>query len=123
MTEPTISDSLPPPGYLRTSDILGALSLAADLAVGLTEEHGIRPCYMGLHVAQELELLPETRTDLYYAELLIDAGCTAWTSPMANRLKGDEISARKDLYLDVISADSRDNKASLLWLMKPGCPK
>ena len=43
-------------------------------------EHGARSCYIGIHIAQEMELPEEQRTDLYYAELLKDAGCTTYTS-------------------------------------------
>ena len=38
----------PPPGYLRTADLLAALSLASDLAVGLPAEHAVRSCYADL---------------------------------------------------------------------------
>ncbi len=65
---------------IRTVDVLGAFSLASDLAVGLHTEHGARSCYIGMHIAREMELSLEQRTDLYYAELLKDAGCTTWPS-------------------------------------------
>ncbi len=68
------------PGAIRLADVLGAFSLASDLAMGLHTEHGVRSCYIGMHIAQELGLSLEQRTDLYYAELLKDAGCTTWTS-------------------------------------------
>ena len=35
----------PSPNALPVADLLGALSLAADLAVGLPAEHGMRACY------------------------------------------------------------------------------
>src|SRR5438874_723687 len=91
-----LSDS--PPNLVRTADLLGALSLAADLAVGLPAEHAVRSCYMGLHVGAELGLSAEEQADLYYAELLMDAGCTAFTSQLAAYIVGDEIAARRDLY-------------------------
>ena len=69
---------------IRTVDVLGAFSLASDLAVGLHTEHGARSCYIGMHIAQEMGLPLEQRTDLYYAELLKDAGCTTYTSQLAS---------------------------------------
>ena len=51
---------------IRTADLLGAFSLARDLAMGLHTEHGARSCYIGMHIAQEMELPLEQRTDLYY---------------------------------------------------------
>ena len=59
---------------------MAALSLASDLAVGLPAEHAVRSCYMAMHVADQMRLPSEQRVDVYYAELLMDAGCTAWTS-------------------------------------------
>jgi hypothetical protein len=41
----------------------------------------VRSCYFAMHVADEMQLPAEHRIDVYYAELLMDAGCTAWTSP------------------------------------------
>ena len=73
----------PPPGYLRTADLLAALSLASDLAVGLPAEHAVRSCYIAMHVAQQMQVPAEQQIDLYYAMLLMDAGCTAWTSQLA----------------------------------------
>jgi hypothetical protein len=72
-----------PPGYLRTADLFAALSLASDLAVGLPAEHAVRSCYIAMHVAEQMQLPAEQQIDLYYAMLLMDAGCTAWTSQLA----------------------------------------
>ena len=47
---------------IRTADLLGAFSLASDLATGLHTEHGARSCYIGMHIAQEMELPLEQRT-------------------------------------------------------------
>ena len=61
----------PPPGHLRTADLLGALSLAADLTMGLAAEHAIRSCYLGMRIAHQLQLAPDQQAGLYYAELLM----------------------------------------------------
>ena len=42
--------------FIRTADLLGAFSLASDLAMGLHMEHGARSCYIGMHIAQEMDL-------------------------------------------------------------------
>jgi HD-GYP domain-containing protein (c-di-GMP phosphodiesterase class II) len=80
------------------ADLLGALSLAADLAVGLPAEHAMRSCYLGMHLADRLQLSPEEQAGLYYAELLMDAGCTAWTSHLAASIMTDEIAARREYF-------------------------
>jgi HD-GYP domain-containing protein (c-di-GMP phosphodiesterase class II) len=88
----------PPPGYVRIADLLSALSLAADLGVGLPAEHAIRSCYLGMRIADRLEVSLDQQASLYYAELLMDAGCTAWTSHLARYVMSDEIAARRDFY-------------------------
>jgi hypothetical protein len=103
----------PPPGYLRTADLLAALSLASDLAVGLPAEHAVRSCYIAMHVAERLQLPAEQRIDLYYAMLLMDAGCTAWTSQLAGLIVSDEIAARRDF---VFHRNARDPVAVFGWL-------
>ena len=71
---------------IRTADLLGAFSLASDLAMGLHTEHGARSCYIGMHIAEEMELPLEQRTDLYYAELLKDAGLHYLHQPISQFL-------------------------------------
>ena len=91
------SSTRPGGNVIRTADLLGAFSLASDLATGLHTEHGARSCYIGMHIAQEMELPLEQRTNLYYAELLKDAGCTTYTSQLASTWLVDELAAKQDL--------------------------
>jgi HD-GYP domain-containing protein (c-di-GMP phosphodiesterase class II) len=109
----TASLSQPPPGYLRTADLMAALSLASDLAVGLPAEHAVRSCYIAMHVADRLQLPAEQQVDVYYADLLMDAGCTAWTSQLAGVILSDEIAARRDF---VFHRNARDPVDVFGWL-------
>ena len=102
-------------GAIRTADLLGAFSLASDLALGMHAEHGARSCYIGMHIAREIELPLEQRTDLYYAELLKDAGCTTYTSQLASSWLVDELAAKRDLQM---FRDSRNPLDILSWLFK-----
>ena len=92
-----LPSTMPEANDIRTADLLGAFSLASDLAMGLHMEHGARSCYIGMHIAKEMELPVEQRTDLFYAELLKDAGCTAYTSQLAASWMADELAAKRDL--------------------------
>jgi len=105
--------SHPPPGEVRAADLFGAVSLAADLARGVPLEHVLRSCYMGMPLAEELGLPASQRVELYYAELLMDVGCTAWTSQLAAFLVGDEILARQRF---VFFVDPANPVAVLGWL-------
>ena len=100
------------PDWVRSADLFGALSLAADLAIGLPAEHVLRSCYIGMRLADELSLPAAERVDLYYAGLLMDVGCTAWTSHFAAFLLGDEIMARREF---VYFLDTSNPLAMLGW--------
>ena len=100
-------------GDVRTIDVLGALSLAADMALGVRSGHGVRATYIGMHIADELGVPPEQRVDLFYAELLMDAGCTAWTSQMAATILGNDIVARRELFF---ADDPSEPRELLRWL-------
>ncbi len=104
-----------PAGQLRTIDLLFSFSLAADLALGLAAGHGVRATYIGMRLAEHLDLTPEQLADLFYAELLMDAGCTAWTSQVAAMVLGDEIVARRELFFRSDPSDPRD---VLKWLAR-----
>jgi len=109
-----IPSTRPAGNAIRTVDLLGAFSLASDLAMGLQAEHGARSCYIGMHIAQEMELSVEQRTDLYYAELLKDAGCTTWTRQLASSWLVDELAAKRDLQF---FRDNRNPLDVVSWLV------
>jgi len=110
----TAADAAPPgPRDVRAADLFGALSLAADLAIGLPHEHVLRSCVIGMRLADHLALAAPQRVELYYAELLMDVGCTAWTSQLAAFLLGDEILARRQL---VFFVDPKSPAEVLGWL-------
>ncbi len=113
MTE--LTSTAPDGNAIRTADLLGAFSLASDLATGLHTEHGARSCYIGMQIAQQMELPLEQRTDLYYAELLKDAGCTTWASQLASSWLVDELAAKRDLQF---FRDDRNPLDIASWLIK-----
>lgn len=109
-------DHLPVPrGSLRSIDLFVALSLAADMALGLSTGHGVRACYISMHLAEQLGLPQDQRADLFYTALLMDAGCTAWTSQIATTILGDDLDARRDLFF---FRDYGDPREVLKWLTR-----
>jgi HD-GYP domain-containing protein (c-di-GMP phosphodiesterase class II)/DNA-binding CsgD family transcriptional regulator len=100
---------------IRTADVLGALSAAADLALGMPEGHAARSCYLGMALADRLNLPPEEKATVYYSELLMDAGCTAWAGYVASAIMGDEFEARRDFYF---YRDARNPLDVLGWLQQ-----
>jgi HD-GYP domain-containing protein (c-di-GMP phosphodiesterase class II) len=65
------------------SRVVGALSYALDLTEGEPPGHAVRTCQIGMRLAEALELDAVTRSRLFYALLLKDAGCSANSAKMA----------------------------------------
>jgi HD-GYP domain-containing protein (c-di-GMP phosphodiesterase class II) len=72
------------------SEVIGALSYALDLTEGEPPGHATRSCLIGMRLAEELRLDPATSSDLFYALLLKDAGCTANAARMAALFGADD---------------------------------
>jgi putative nucleotidyltransferase with HDIG domain len=79
---------------LTFSSIIAALSFALDLTEGAQPGHAIRTCLIGMRVGTELGLAEDQLSDLYYALLLKDAGCSSNASRMFQIVGGDEIRAK-----------------------------
>jgi HD-GYP domain-containing protein (c-di-GMP phosphodiesterase class II) len=72
------------------SEVIGALSYALDLTEGEPPGHAQRSCLIGMRLAKELRLDSDERSDLFYALLLKDAGCTANAARMAALFGADD---------------------------------
>lgn len=62
---------------LRVAEVVSALSFALDLVTERPMGHSVRTCILGMRIAGELRLAPDVQSDLYYALLLKDAGCSS----------------------------------------------
>ena len=93
---------------ISRSDLLGTLSLASDLGVGLAPQHGLRACYIALRIAEQMGLDTHQQRDVVYVALLKDAGCTSWTTQIAAMIRGDEIAARREILFVREFGDIRD---------------
>ena len=82
---------------IRTSELISALSYALDLTEGRSMGHSVRSCVMGMRLAQHIGLSMEEQSDLYYALLLKDAGCSSNSSRLFHILNADEIRAKRDV--------------------------
>ena len=75
---------------LRMSDIVGALTRALDITEGQPEGHALRSCFVGMRTAQVLGLDHDQRSDLYYALLLKDLGCSSNSAKIAALFGADD---------------------------------
>ncbi|WP_223999293.1 HD-GYP domain-containing protein [Aureimonas sp. SA4125] len=62
---------------LRLAEIISALSHALDMTDGQPAGHSVRCCWIGMHVGEALGLTVTDLSDLYYALLLKDLGCSS----------------------------------------------
>ena len=92
-------DDPSPRPELRISQIIAALSYALDLTEGRPMGHSVRSCILGMRIAAQLGLSVTEQSDLFYALLLKDAGCSSNSSRLFHILSADEIRAKRDVKL------------------------
>jgi putative nucleotidyltransferase with HDIG domain len=80
---------------IALSELIGALSRALDIGEGEPPGHATRSCLIGMRLADELELDADARSDLFYALLLKDAGCSANAAHMAALFHADDQVAKR----------------------------
>ena len=81
-------------GRLRLADLLGGLSIVADMGFGLPPETAMRACVIGTGLARKLELPEQDVADTFYATLLLHIGCTALAHETAVVL-GDDLTVNR----------------------------
>ena len=77
------------------SEVIAGLSYALDLTEGEPPGHARRCCLIGMRLAATLGLDEAERSDLFYALLLKDAGCSANSSRMAALFGTDDHAAKR----------------------------
>ena len=80
------------PERVRTAEVVAALCLATDLAMGLPFEHGLHATRITVRLCEQLGIGAETASEAYYACLLSYCGCTADAEINAEIFGGDLIS-------------------------------
>ena len=103
---------------IALSGVIGALSHALDIAEGETPGHAIRSCVIGMRIAAEIDLSAEERSDLFYALLLKDAGCSANASRMSVLFAADDRQAKATSKL----IDWSDRRSALIWSLRTVAP-
>jgi HD-GYP domain-containing protein (c-di-GMP phosphodiesterase class II) len=83
------------PGQIALSELIGALSCALDIAEGEPAGHAQRSCLIGMRIADELGLDADARSNLFYALLLKDAGCSANSAHLAALFGADDQQAKR----------------------------
>jgi HD-GYP domain-containing protein (c-di-GMP phosphodiesterase class II) len=82
-------------GHIALSGVIAGLSYALDLTEGEPPGHAVRSCMIGMRIADELRLDEAVRSDLFYALLLKDAGCSANSARMAALFGANDHEAKR----------------------------
>jgi putative nucleotidyltransferase with HDIG domain len=107
-------------GTISLSDVVSALSAALDLTEGQPMGHAVRSCLLGMRIAEELQLPPEQCSDLYYALLMKDAGCSSNSARMHQILGSDDIRAKREVKFENWTRPSLSGLRYLLRNALPG---
>src|SRR5580693_6224832 len=103
---------------IALSGVIGALSYALDIAEGQPPGHAVRSCLIGMRLAEEIGLGDSDRSDLFYALLLKDAGCSANSNRMAELFDTDDLNAKATSKL----VDWSNPRAALMWSLRTAAP-
>lgn len=107
---------------IRFSDLVSALSVALDLTEGQPMGHAVRSTILGMRIAEELNLPAQDCSDLYYALLLKDAGCSTNSARMHQILGSDEIQAKREIKFEDWTKPSLSGLRYLLRNTLNGAP-
>jgi len=83
---------------VKLSTVLSAMSYALDLTEGQPQGHASRSCLIGMRIAEELQLTADERSDLFYALLMKDAGCSSNAARVSQLFGGDDQDAKRGLW-------------------------
>ena len=103
---------------LRLAEATGVLSLATDLAMGQSLEHGLRTAVLAVRLAQAMGLSEDDQVTVFYTGLLHFAGCTA-ESEIDARFFGDELVARPQM-MAAYQGSRRNLVAAAMRVAHPG---
>jgi HD-GYP domain-containing protein (c-di-GMP phosphodiesterase class II) len=82
-------------GHIALSEVVAGLSYALDFTEGEPPGHAVRACMIGMRLAGELDCDAATRSHLFYALLLKDAGCSANAARMAALFGANDQEAKR----------------------------
>ena len=95
------------------SEVLAALSYALDMTEGQPKGHSVRACMIGMRLGEEAGLDRNELTELYYALLLKDAGCSSNASRIASMFGSDDQYVKP--RLKTVDWDDRKLLATETW--------
>ena len=104
---------------IALSEVVGSLSYALDITEGQPPGHALRSCMIGMRLAEEIDLPAADRSNLFYALLLKDAGCSANAERMAALFGADDQEAKRTSKLVDWSSPAR----AFAWTLRTIAPR
>ncbi len=83
---------------VKLSTVLSAMSYALDLTEGQPLGHAARSCLIGMRLAEVLGLSAGERSNLFYALLMKDAGCSSNAARVYQLFGGDDQPLKRALW-------------------------
>ncbi len=84
------------------------MSYALDLTEGQPQGHAARSCLIGMRIADELRLSADDRSDLFYALLMKDAGCSSNAARVYQLFGGDDQATKRGPLAARLAAAARE---------------
>ena len=81
---------------IRSAELIGALSHALDITEGQPRGHCHRVCWLGMKLGEGINLSREELSDLYYALLLKDLGCSSNAARICQLYLADDLKFKAD---------------------------
>ncbi len=106
------------PEAVRLSEVVAALSYALDITEGQPMGHAVRTCLIGMRIGAALRLDAATRSDLFYALLLKDLGCSSNAARLAQLFGTDDLALKRAHKL----ADWADTRAAAAYAFEHVAP-
>ena len=89
-----------PGNGIPVAEIVSALSFALDLTEDAVPGHALRSCLFGMRLAQAIGLGEADRSNLFYALLLKDVGCSSNAARLCQVMASDERSYKRDIKFE-----------------------
>ena len=83
-------------GRIDMPELISALSFALDMTEGARPGHALRSCILGMRIGTQIGLSQSQLSDLYYALLLKDIGCSSNTAHMDQIVRGEDEAAQAE---------------------------
>jgi HD-GYP domain-containing protein (c-di-GMP phosphodiesterase class II) len=94
---PFLGSKTGPAVHIRLSQVMSALSYALDLVEGQPQGHAVRSCIIGMRLAEEMNLPAPQRSELFYALLMKDLGCSSNATKMCYLFDADDRETKRSI--------------------------